>query len=260
MKKKQCIDKRNEMFINNNSIGTQSLINTKLITESSSSSTTSIITTNNNNPDDTNTANANTNTNTNIHEKEYQNILKRKINVDTKNDQQKKLYKTSYWLCDAQPEYTNEYKEDVIRTNGPLLSTRPASPFSNQPLRFKDLIPITLKRDIDDDDGNNNDGSNGNEKKGTTVPPVGSKCICAVSNKVISTQSAIVIKKTGVVMLEDVYNKIVKNSKSTSSKSMRCPITNTKFKPKDVLKLAKYANSFSSSGTVVAMKYKPTLT
>jgi nitric oxide synthase-interacting protein len=85
------------------------------------------------------------------------------------------------------------------------------------------------------------------------MPSIGSKCLCAVSNKAITTQPAIVIKKTGVVILEDVFNKVIKSS-------MTCPIKGKKFKEKDILHLSKCASGFAASGTVVATKYRPTLT
>ena len=169
-----------------------------------------------------------------IHESALQQSLKRKIDIETKQEGAAKLQRTSYWLGESQPQYTEQSKEDEIRNNPP--PERPSSPMSGQPLRLKDLTPITLMRDKQDDDN-----------------VIGSKCLCAVSNKAITTQSAIVIKKTGIVILEDVFNKVVKPS-------MICPIKGKKFKEKDILHLSKCASGFAASGTVVATKYRPTLT
>jgi nitric oxide synthase-interacting protein len=168
------------------------------------------------------------------HESAFKHSLKRKIDVESKEEGVSKLQKTSYWLSEAQPQYTNESIEDEIRNNPP--PARPSSPMSGNPLRLKDLTRITLNRD----------GGSGKSS-------LNSKCTCAVSNKVISTQPAIVIKKTGVVILEDVYNKIIKPS-------MVCPIKGKKFKEKDVLQLSKCASGFAASGKVTATKYRPTLT
>lgn len=172
------------------------------------------------------------------HESTFKQNLKRKISVESKEVGTMKLQRTSYWLSESQPQYTNESKESEIRNNPP--PDRPASPMSGEPLRLKDLTPITLKRDKDDDNNNQ-------------ALLIGSKCLCAVSNKVITTQPTILIRKTGVVMLEDVFNKVVKSS-------MVCPITGKKFKEKDVLRLNKCASGFAASGNVVATKYRPTLT
>mmetsp|Transcript_5498 Transcript_5498/g.8211 ORF Transcript_5498/g.8211 Transcript_5498/m.8211 type:complete len:111 (+) Transcript_5498:58-390(+) len=109
---------------------------------------------------------------------------------------------------------------------------------SGQPLRMKDLVSIQLQRES-------------SKKAGLED----GKCICAVSNKAITTQPVVAIKKTGVVVLKDVFNKIVK-----SNKGMVCPITGKKFKEKDILELKKGSSGFAASGDVVATKYTPTLT
>lgn len=166
----------------------------------------------------------------------YQQSLKRKIDTETKEDGNKRLKEISYWLSEAQPEY-NEDKEEAVRNNPP--PARPASPMSGQPLRLKDLVPITLGRE--------------SIKNGKEV----GKCICAVSNKALTTQPVLVIKKTGVVMLKDVFDTVVKTS---DGKGMVCPIMGTKFKEKDVLELTKGKSGFAASGEIVATKYTPTMT
>jgi nitric oxide synthase-interacting protein len=201
--------------------------------------------------------------NTNISKMEHSNnlhtSLKRKINVEDKDVAKGKLLKMSYWLSEAQPQYTIQAKkEDIIDQQQEMATaTRPSSPFSGQPLRLKDLVPITLMRDTKTE---KEDDVASSSSTTTISLLIGSKCLCAVSNKIISTQSAIVIKKTGVVMLEDVYNKVIKSSKNDDGKTMNCPITGKKFKEKDVLKLHKCSSGFAASGNVVASKYKPTLT
>ena len=171
----------------------------------------------------------------------------------------------SYWLSEAQPEYDQNAKEEQIRKNAPLPNARPPSPMTGQPLRLKDLVPITLNREQKDHSKQKQkpDGD------GETVN-VNSKCICAVSNKAITTQRVVVILKTGVVMLKDVYDSVVKGKKtnnketqgSTQSKPAKliCPVTGKKFKEKDVLELQKGKSGFAASGSVVASKYTPTMT
>jgi len=167
-----------------------------------------------------------------------ENLLKRKINTAMKNEMQKDLKRTSFWLSDFQPK--KEDQGDFINSEEVIPPTRPSSPMSKQPLRSKDLIPITLNWHND-------------------------KCTCAVSNKAITTQPVVLIKKTGVVMLNDVYEDLVLNNKdgqkNGKSKTLLCPITGKKFKDKnDVLKLQKGKSGFAASGEVVAKKYRPTLT
>lgn len=170
------------------------------------------------------------------HGRAHQNNLKRKIDTETVQDGKKKLKQISYWLSEAQPQYTNESKEESVRNNPP--PKRPPSPMSGDPLRLKDLIPIKLQR----------------EAKGNGGSEVG-KCICAVSAKAITTQPVVAIKKSGIVILKEVYDKVVK-----TSKGMTCPITGTKIKEKDVIELKKGASGYAASGEVVASKYTPTMT
>mmetsp|Transcript_15028 Transcript_15028/g.42442 ORF Transcript_15028/g.42442 Transcript_15028/m.42442 type:complete len:268 (-) Transcript_15028:244-1047(-) len=134
------------------------------------------------------------------------------------------LARTSYWLSEFQPE-TDQGNEQ--KTPPP---ERPPSPFSQNPLRRKDLVPIELKR---------------NDAK---------QVLCSVSDKVISTQQAVaLIPKSGnaaQVMLKSVYDDL--------GKEKTCPVTGEKVKK--VLKLRKGGSSFAASGTVEAKVYTPTMT
>lgn len=169
------------------------------------------------------------------HSTDYQKSLKRKIDTESKEEGNKRLKEISYWLSEAQPEYHDEAMGEKIRSNMP--PERPSSPMSGNPLRLKELVPITLNR-------GNGDGAEG-------------KCLCAVSNKEITTQPVIAIKKTGVVILKDVYDQVVKTK---NGKGMVCPVKGKKFKEKDVIVLSKGKSGFAASGDVVASKYTPTMT
>lgn len=168
------------------------------------------------------------------HAIDFSSSLKRKIDTESKEEGKKRLKEICYWLSEAQPEYND--KEHQIRHGGATIPERPPSPMSGQPLRLKDLIPITLMRE---DTG------------------VDSKCTCAVSKKTITTQKVVAIKKTGVVMLKDVYETVVK---TPNGKGMICPITGKPFKEKDLLELVKGKSGFAASGKVEASKYIPTMT
>jgi len=181
------------------------------------------------------------------HGKSHQSSLKRKIDTETVEEGKKKLKQISYWLSEAQPQYTQESMEESVRNHPP--PKRPPSPMSGDPLRLKDLTPITLQRETTRKGGNSNSSS------------TSSKCICAVSAKAITTQPVIAIKKTGVVMLKEVYDTIVKGSgNGGNGTKMTCPISGTKIKEKDVIELKKGASGFAASGEVVASKYTPTMT
>jgi nitric oxide synthase-interacting protein len=183
------------------------------------------------------------------HAMEFSKNLKRKIDTETKEEGKKRLKEISYWLSESQPEYSED--ENCKIGKGPPPPERPASPMSGQPLRLKDLIPITLLRE-ECQDGNTNSTFSSHNPKG--------KCICAVSKKTITTQEVVAIKKTGVVMLKDVYETVVKRS-SSNGKTMICPITGKPFKEdKDLMELVKGKSGFAASGKVEASKYIPTMT
>ena len=140
------------------------------------------------------------------------------------------MKRTSYWLVDSSKATNNE----SIPQPPP---SRPCSPNSGEPLRLKDLIPLDLKKD-----GDNN-------------------VLCCVTGKTISTQPVIAIKKTRQVMLQSVYDDLVKEHQEyKKSSSMLCPITGRKFKEKDVVVLVKGSSGFAASGKIEVKKYIPTLT
>eukprot|EP00979_Chaetoceros_neogracilis_P001098 scaffold197_cov268-Chaetoceros_neogracile.AAC.13 len=169
----------------------------------------------------------------------YSKSLKRKIDTESKEDGNKRLKEICYWLAEAQPEYDDS---ETILNNPP--PQRPSSPMSGEPLRLKDLTSITLMRE-----GNISSKGRKNTQTG--------KCICAVSSKSITTQPVLTIKKSGVVILKDIFDSVVKTA---DGKGMICPITGKKFKEKDVLQLKKGKSGFAASGKVTASKYIPTLT
>lgn len=173
------------------------------------------------------------------HGQSYGAALGKRISTESAEAGRETLKRTSYWLSDFTPDAgrktTGEDDEegDVVASSTlkEPIPDRPPSPMSGEPLRRKDLISMELCRE---------EGTKGN-------------VTCAVSGKAITTQDAIVIKKTGKVMLLDVYEKVVRPD-------MTCPVTGRKFKEKDVIPLQKAASGFAASGEVVAKRYKPTMT
>lgn len=154
---------------------------------------------------------------------------KRKIDLETTEEGRKKLKHSSFWLAESQPQAVEN--DEIMKP----LNKRPKSPNSGEDLRLKDLISISLEREDASDQA---------------------KCICAVSHKAITTQPVVLIKKTGVVLLKEVYEKIVKPNEG----GMICPITGKRIKDKDVMELKKGSSGYSASGMVIATKYTPTMT
>ena len=163
------------------------------------------------------------------HASSFQSSLSRNINTQSKSEGTARLKRSSYWLSESQPE-----TKDSAPSPPP---ERPPSPMSGNPLRLKDLIPLTLKRD----------GGSG-------------KVTCAVSGKAITTQPVVVLSNTGAVMLKQVLESIQEEPSSSKKASSRCPVTGKKFQPKHVVELRKGASGFAASGETVAKKYRPTLT
>mmetsp|Transcript_27849 Transcript_27849/g.32113 ORF Transcript_27849/g.32113 Transcript_27849/m.32113 type:complete len:318 (-) Transcript_27849:369-1322(-) len=192
-----------------------------------------------------------------IHSKSYDARIGSKISTETKEEGLNKLKTTSYWLSEFNPEYEEEQNatydpDDQIK----ITPRRPSSPMSGDPLRLKDLTSLTLRRE--------GDTSEEADKRKTRDPSnsfVTGKVVCAVSGKAISTQPVICLKKSGQVILKDVFLDVVVGGKD---KKMACPITGVRIQKRDIIQLQKGVSGFagSSSGTcgVVAKKYKPTLT
>jgi len=228
-----------------------------------------------------------------IHSKSYDARIGSKISTETKEEGLNKLKTTSYWLSEFNPEYEEEQNATYDPDNQiKITPRRPSSPMSGDPLRLKDLISLTLRRE--------GDTSEEAEKRKTRDPSnsfVTGKVVCAVSGKAISTQPVICLKKSGQVRISslrkyciDFYFAVCNNQNANLSmfmscetilqvilkdvfldvvvggkdKKMACPITGVRIQKRDIIQLQKGVSGFagSSSGTcgVVAKKYKPTLT
>jgi nitric oxide synthase-interacting protein len=107
------------------------------------------------------------------------------------------LKHVSYWMPGFGPGHHVEKL--------PPPPKRPPSPNTSQPLRLKDLFPINLQVDVD------------------TLNLQDKKYVCAVSGKQITFQNVILLKKANAVILESVFNDLVKPT-------MVCPITGGKLK------------------------------
>lgn len=157
---------------------------------------------------------------------EYLESRKKVIADDkTREEEIEDLKRVSPWLA----QYTPSAEPSKIK----IPPKRPSSPFSGQPLRTKDLIPLDLLKE---------DVSNGNDSSLV-------RYLCPISKKTITSQKVVLIRSTGAYMLEECYNNI-------ALKSLVCPLTSKKFDKDDVIQLVKPATSFASSGVVEAKKYQ----
>ena len=161
---------------------------------------------------------------------------RRKIIDDSTHDEKLvQLQKISPWIA----QFTPSAKASDIRQP----PKRPPSPFSGNPLRSKDLLPVSLMRD----GSSASSSSSCSSSAGTSGTPV--LYVCPVSQKTITNQPLVYIKTTGALMLESV-------AKELAFKTMICPLTSKRFKMEDVLPVVQAASSFSSTGTVEASRFR----
>jgi nitric oxide synthase-interacting protein len=156
-------------------------------------------------------------------------LLSRKKVIDdtTKEGKREALSKVAIWA----PQFTPAALPEVIKE----APKRPPSPFSGRPLRSKDLIPVVLTKEEE------------NNKGGQTM-----RYICPVTRKTITTQKVVLIKTSGVLMLETAL-------KELANPTMTCPLTGKKYKAEDVLELKSAASGFSSSGNVEGKIHRPSI-
>jgi len=218
--------------VNNNDIDTRSVINSEKISKNMNSNNT-------------------TNNNNNIVLSDSL-IKKQKVMDDRdKNEKIQGLLSVCPWI----PQFTPDAIDTPLKKI--TIKQRPNSPYTGQPLRTKDLIPINLESESESKakaktnsvttSSSNSNTANTNNTNGTT------RFICPVSKNVITSQQIILIKTTGVIMPIDV-------AKTLAYPTMTCPITSKPFKEQDILQLNKSISSYSSSGIVEATHYKPAMT
>ena len=158
-----------------------------------------------------------------------------------KTGKESALVRTSYWLPDMQPDKI----EHKVRA-----PERPISPYSGDPLRAKDLRQVALVRNKGHDE-----------------------CLCAISGKPIKVADAVAYwtkdkTKPGVVVLKEVFDMTISNTKGKKSKSNEkdkekkekwiCPLTNAKIKHTIALKSG--GSGFAAHNAVQVKTYKPTIT
>eukprot|EP00904_Undaria_pinnatifida_P013601 jgi/Undpi1/9371/HiC_scaffold_26.g11829.m1 len=160
--------------------------------------------------------------------------LTRRAVLMTKKERVEQLRTTSWWLPQFQPE---RVEDKIVQP-----PKRPGSPMSGEPLRPKDLIPIIFTLDSEKAKTAHISGGDGNR----------GSIICPVTRKGIISQKAILIKKSGHVILEDAV-------KQFALPTMTCPVTGAKFKTKDLVALVSGGTSFTASGQVEVTKYAPGL-
>lgn len=179
---------------------------------------------------------------------------KQKLSNDDMQKAKSDINRTSYWLPTSQ---TVDVEHEEMKQMIALPPERPSSPFTEQPLRRKEIWSVKLLWD----------------QRSSTKKVL----VCAISQKSITSQQAIAYwidkDKPGTIVLESVYNDLVVNDslpknrnddekedhEKTSTTKLICPLTSRKIKY--VRYLQKSGSSFASSGQNIQVKqYRPTIT
>ena len=117
---------------------------------------------------------------------------------------------SSFWV--SPPTESVSWSSSCKSEGNVTGSSVPLCPISREKLRLKDLIPVKFERSADSE---------------------GMYC-CAISKRAITHQQALLIKPSGVVVLESVLKQ-----QGDSAYVQRCPITGVELGPTDVIQLQK---------------------
>lgn len=161
--------------------------------------------------------------------------------ADSKQDgvPEKKLRKGELLKVDkselrAKSFWTKEFTPTAAPAEIKKVDTTTRCPMTGKKLKVKDLISV--KMDVADQKLLDQGGGKG-------------VFCCAVSKNPIVFQQAVLLKPSGVVILESVWKDIV-------SKEMKCPVTGKKLKgEEDILKLSTGGSGFSAHNDVEAKSF-----
>ncbi|KAF4726360.1 hypothetical protein FOZ62_018468, partial [Perkinsus olseni] len=129
----------------------------------------------------------------------------------------------SFWAAEEMPEFQKECKKPE--------SLVPRCPMTGKKLRLKDLVPVKFELT--------------NDAKGKDTDYAGMYC-CAVSKKPITHQRCVLLRPSGVVIIEKVFDELVKNAEDP-----RCPVTGKKLDlKKDIIRLQPGGTGFCSHNKV----------
>lgn len=155
--------------------------------------------------------------------------LKEKIDQTLEDERREAMKKTSYWIPDCTPDFK-------VTITKPDTTTRdPMNPIAE--LKLKHLMPVKL------------------EWTGSSSFSTQSEnhVVCAVTKKAITHQQAVLLRSSGIVILETCL-------KDAVMPSMTCPVTGIKLYKKDIIYLQSGGTSFSAHSSVEAKKYRSMIT
>lgn len=154
----------------------------------------------------------------------YKKKLREKVDRTTDDDKRDAMKRTSFWIPDCTPTVEAKVEKPDTKTRDPM---------SLEELKLKHLMPVKFEWS----------SSHGEQ------PHV----LCAVTKKEITHHQSVLIRPSGLVILESCVKDMV-------LPTMTCPITGLKLRKKDIVKLQAGGTGFSAHSTVEAKKYRPTMT
>lgn len=155
----------------------------------------------------------------------YAQSLREKVDRTTDDAKRDAMKRTSFWIPDCTPSAA-----EVL--SAPDATTR--DPMSLAELKLKHLMPVKFEWAATET---------------TTTPNV----LCAVTKKAITHHQAVLLRPSGLVVLESCV-------KDTVLPTMTCPVSGLKLRKKDIVKLQAGGTGFSAHSAVEAKKYRPTMT
>lgn len=156
----------------------------------------------------------------------FNKTLREKVDRTSDDAKRDAMKRTSFWIPDCTPT-----------ADAPLAKpdTKTRDPMSLEELKLKHLMPVKFEWSSSD--------------SGSDPPHV----LCAVTKKEITHHQAVLLRPSGLVILESCVKDMV-------LPTLTCPISGLKLRKKDIVKLQAGGTGFSAHSTVEAKKYRPTMT
>lgn len=158
----------------------------------------------------------------------YKQSLREKVDRTSDDAKREAMKRTSFWIPDCTPSADVAVEQPDTKTRDPM---------SLAELKLKHLMPVKFE------------WSNSSTKD-TAAPP---HVLCAVTKKEITHHQAVLLRPSGLVVLESCVKDMV-------LPTMTCPVTGLKLRKKDIVKLQAGGTGFSAHSEVEAKKYRPSMT
>ncbi|TYZ63987.1 hypothetical protein PybrP1_005657 [[Pythium] brassicae (nom. inval.)] len=165
----------------------------------------------------------------------YAKSLREKVDRTSDDAKREAMKRTSFWIPDCTPSAEAALTKPDTKTRDPM---------SLEELKLKHLMPVKFE------------WASAHERssdKATTAAAAAPHVLCAVTKKEITHHQAVLLRPSGLVLLESCVKDMV-------LPTMTCPVSGLKLRKKDIVKLQAGGSGFSAHSEVEAKKYRPTMT